>query len=198
MKKLLVASLSILLFNCTTKPWNKEAAKKWCIKDNKMHIDNGVVTAEKSDKICDCLAEKMYAKYKNEEALNADKFNQMLVGKECVESIETENSNTLVKPTKLNIAIQNFKNDLANANRNGVHLDSIYTELEGFVTLDYKVNNIDVKLINKKKYADSITADLKIQYQNNEAYKYFKENNIQLQVHYYDKNGTMMLYQNIN
>ena len=30
----------------------------------------------------------MFAKYKSEAELNADKYNQMLVGKECVEAIQ--------------------------------------------------------------------------------------------------------------
>ncbi len=32
----------------------------------------------------------MFAKYKSEAELNADNYNQMLVGKECVENIEAE------------------------------------------------------------------------------------------------------------
>ena len=88
MKKILLPTLIIFLFSCTTKPWNKQAAKECCMKDNKKHIDDGAVTSEKAEKICDCVAEKMYAKYKSEAELNADKYNQMLVGKDCIESIE--------------------------------------------------------------------------------------------------------------
>ena len=66
--------------------------------------------------------------------------------------------------------MQNFKNDIANIDKNGVHLDSVYAEMSGYVTLDFKVNNIDSKLINKKVYSDSIKADLKLQYQNNTTY----------------------------
>ena len=51
-----------------------------------------------------------------------------------------------------------------------MHLDSVYAEMSGYVTLDFKVNNIDSKLINKKVYSDSIKADLKLQYQNNTTY----------------------------
>lgn len=88
MKKILITSCVIIFFSCTTKPWEKEAAKNWCIKDNQTHIDNGSVTAEQANKICDCVAEKMFAKYKSEAELNADKYNQMIVGKECIEAIE--------------------------------------------------------------------------------------------------------------
>lgn len=88
MKKLLIPTIAIFFFSCTAKPWNKEAAKKWCMKDNKKYIDDGTVTTENATKICDCIAEKMFAKYKSEAELNADKYNQMLVGKECVEAIE--------------------------------------------------------------------------------------------------------------
>lgn len=88
MKTLIILIFAIFLCSCTTKPWNKEAAKKWCMQDNKKYIDDGSVTTEKATKICDCIAEKMFAKYKSEAELNADKYNQMLVGKECVEAIE--------------------------------------------------------------------------------------------------------------
>ena len=58
--------------------------------DNKKHIDDGAVTAEEANKICDCIAEKMFTKYTSEAALNADKYNQMIVGKECIESLEIQ------------------------------------------------------------------------------------------------------------
>ncbi len=90
MKKLPICAFTIFLFSCNVQPWNKEAAKKWCIEDNKKYIEEGTVTSEKAEKICDCVAEKMYAKYKSEAELNADKYNQMLVGKDCVEAIEAE------------------------------------------------------------------------------------------------------------
>jgi hypothetical protein len=88
MKKLLIPTLAIFLFSCAAKPWNKEAAKKWCMQDNKKYIDDGSVTTEKAEKICDCVAEKMFANYKSEAELNADKYHQMIVGKECVEAVE--------------------------------------------------------------------------------------------------------------
>jgi hypothetical protein len=88
MKKLLIATTTVFLFSCTAELWNKEAAKKWCMKDNKKYIDDGTVTKEKVEKICDCVSEKMFANYKSEAALNADKYNQMVVGKECVEAVE--------------------------------------------------------------------------------------------------------------
>jgi hypothetical protein len=90
MKKSLIPILAVFLLSCTTKPWNKEAAKKWCMQDNKKYIDDGTVTTAKAEKICDCVAEKMFANYKFEAALNADKYNQMLVGKECVEAVTLE------------------------------------------------------------------------------------------------------------
>lgn len=93
MKKVIYPLILIILNSCTTQPWNKEAAKKWCMQDNKKYIDDGSVTTEKAAKICDCIAEKMFANYKSEAELSADKYNQMLVGKECVETVEVENSN---------------------------------------------------------------------------------------------------------
>ncbi len=56
MKKSLIPTLTIFLFSCTAKPWNKEAAKKWCMQDNKKYIDDGTVSTEKAAKICDCVA----------------------------------------------------------------------------------------------------------------------------------------------
>lgn len=88
MKKIVFATFIILLFSCSSKPWNKEAAKTWCMNDNKKHIDDGTVTDEEANKICDCIAEKMFTKYKSEKEINADKYNQMIVGKECIESME--------------------------------------------------------------------------------------------------------------
>jgi hypothetical protein len=88
MKRLHIPILAIFIISCNVKPWNKDAAKKWCMQDNKKYIDDGTVTTEKAEKICDCVAEKMFAKYKSEAELNADKYNQMLTGKECVEAIE--------------------------------------------------------------------------------------------------------------
>ena len=93
MKKIIYLLIAIILYSCTTQPWNKEAAKKWCMQDNKKYIDDGTVTTEKAAKICDCVAEKMFTKYKSEAELNADKYNQMVVGKECVEAVEAESSN---------------------------------------------------------------------------------------------------------
>ena len=86
--KLILLLVTTMLFSCTTNSWNKDAAKKWCMKDNKKNIDDGAVTVEEANKICDCLAEKMYAKYKSEKELYADKYNQMIVGKACIEALE--------------------------------------------------------------------------------------------------------------
>jgi hypothetical protein len=87
MKKLLIPSLFILLCSCTAKEWNKEAAKKWCLQDSQKQIDDGLVPKETAEKICDCAAEKMAAKYKSEKEANADKYNQMQIGQECAEEI---------------------------------------------------------------------------------------------------------------
>ncbi len=186
--------LVIILFSCTAQPWNKEAAKEWCMKDNKRYIDDGSITTEKASAICDCVAEKMFSKYKSEAELNADKYNQMLIGKECVEAVEAGNDSKEAPKTGLELATQNLKTDLRNSSKEGVHLDSVYVEMTGYVNLDYRLDNIDSKLINKKLFSDSVKADLNQQYQTNSTFKYFKENKIKIEVHYYDKNGVMLVY----
>ncbi|MEQ1553654.1 MAG: hypothetical protein ABL929_05720 [Ferruginibacter sp.] len=85
MKKLFLPTLAIFLFSCTAKPWNKEAAKKWCMQDSQKQIDDGAVPKETAEIICDCAAEKMAAKYKSESEANADKYNQMQIGQDCAE-----------------------------------------------------------------------------------------------------------------
>lgn len=87
MKKILLPALCIVLYSCAAKEWNKEAAKKWCLHDSKKQIDDGAVSKETAEKICDCAAEKMAAKYKSEKEANADKYNQMLIGQDCAEEI---------------------------------------------------------------------------------------------------------------
>jgi hypothetical protein len=87
MKRLPVLIMAVLLFSCTTKPWNKETAKKWCMQDSQKQIDDGAVPKETAEKICDCYAEKTATKYKTEKEANADKYNQMQIGQECAEEI---------------------------------------------------------------------------------------------------------------
>jgi hypothetical protein len=87
MKKLLIPTLAILVCSCTSKPWNKDAAKQLCMQDSKKQIDEGAVSNEVAEKICDCYAEKTATKYKTVSEANADKYNQMLIGKECAEQI---------------------------------------------------------------------------------------------------------------
>jgi hypothetical protein len=85
MKKLLTPTLCILLSSCTTKEWNKEAAKKWCMQDSQKQINDGAIPKQTAEKICDCAAEKMATKYKSESEANADKYNQMQIGQDCAE-----------------------------------------------------------------------------------------------------------------
>jgi hypothetical protein len=85
MKKLFIPTLAILLFSCSVKEWNKEAAKKWCMQDSQKQIDDGGIPKETFEKICDCYAEKTATKYITEKEGNADKYNQMLIGQECAE-----------------------------------------------------------------------------------------------------------------
>lgn len=85
MKKLLIPTMAVFFFSCTAKPWNKEAAKKWCMQDSQKQIDDGAVPKETAEKICDCYAEKTATKYKTEKEANADKYNQMQIGQECAE-----------------------------------------------------------------------------------------------------------------
>ena len=87
MKKIILALFTILLISCNEVKWNKEAAKTWCMQDSKKYIDDGTATKEFTEKFCDCYAEKTATKYKTVKEADKDKYNQMLVGKDCVDEL---------------------------------------------------------------------------------------------------------------
>ena len=87
MNRLIFITATILLFSCSEIAWNKEAAKNWCMQDSKKYIDDGTATKEFTEKFCDCYAEKTATKYKTLKEADKDKYNQMLIGKDCVEEL---------------------------------------------------------------------------------------------------------------
>ena len=87
MNRIIFITASILLCSCTEVTWNKEAAKTWCMQDSKKYIDDGTATKEFTEKFCDCYAEKTATKYKTLKEADKDKYNQMLIGKDCIEEL---------------------------------------------------------------------------------------------------------------
>ena len=88
MNKIILMISTILLLSCNEAPWNKDAAKKWCMQDSKKYIDNGTATIEFTEKFCNCYADKIATNYKTVKEADKDKYTQMLVGKDCVEELK--------------------------------------------------------------------------------------------------------------
>jgi hypothetical protein len=73
MKKMIsLATLTLLLFSCSSNHWNKEYAKKNCIDLAFKTAPDNPASKGMVEKLCDCAAGKMAAKYKTEEEANKD------------------------------------------------------------------------------------------------------------------------------
>jgi hypothetical protein len=70
----------VLLTSCGSNGWKAADAKKKCV--DGMKVKN--IPADKLDKMCGCLAEKMTAKYKTEKEADADRAGISALMEDCV------------------------------------------------------------------------------------------------------------------
>jgi hypothetical protein len=80
MKKITIYAMALLLVSCSSNGWKAADAKKKCVDGLKTKN----IPAEKVEKMCDCLAEKMTAKYKTEKEADADRAGISALMEECV------------------------------------------------------------------------------------------------------------------
>jgi hypothetical protein len=84
MKKIIPFLLFIALVGCGKKEWSKDYLVKKCNSEMKKNTEvSGLISTDKVEKICDCVAAKMLVKYKSESAANKDKSGAEEIGKEC-------------------------------------------------------------------------------------------------------------------
>ena len=69
---------------CAKKEWNKNYVTKKCIKSLDDEPDlKGKLTTEQTNSICDCVADRMLAKYKSEAESEKDQGAAEMMGQEC-------------------------------------------------------------------------------------------------------------------
>jgi hypothetical protein len=88
MKKLLLGMTLLSLVSCAKKQWSKDYLVKKCNKEMKNNKEvNGLVSDENLGKICDCVSEKMFIKYKSESEADKDKMGAEQIGKDCAMAV---------------------------------------------------------------------------------------------------------------
>lgn len=84
MRKLIPVLLVIALAACGKKEWSKSYLYNECMKSiGKNKQVTQVFSEEKLKKICDCSAEKAFAKYKSQAEANKDESGAQQIGAEC-------------------------------------------------------------------------------------------------------------------
>jgi hypothetical protein len=83
MKNVLLIVFVTFLFSCNSK-WDKEYITSKCNKEMKDKMKgNPLIGDDKMKSICDCMADKMIAKYKTESAANKDEAGASEIGRTC-------------------------------------------------------------------------------------------------------------------
>lgn len=73
---------------CEKKEWSKEYLLEWCNKDfKKINKEQKTFTDEQLTSICDCVANKMFAKYKSMGEAEQDKKGADEIGSECAREV---------------------------------------------------------------------------------------------------------------
>jgi hypothetical protein len=88
MKKLVLPCFTlVLLASCSSSKWDKETVAAKCKKEMKEEAKGvAALTEDKVSGICDCMADKMVAKYKSEAEAEKNKTEAENIAKECAMS----------------------------------------------------------------------------------------------------------------
>ena len=82
---LIVLTLALTSVSCKSKQWNKEYISKTFMEGLKKQ---GGYQPGKSERICDCVADKMVSTFKNEEEANNKPTEVIAMSSECVKEVQ--------------------------------------------------------------------------------------------------------------
>ena len=84
MKKIFFAIFILTLAGCAKKEWTKDSIVNKCLKDfNKRNEKEKLFNGMQIPLLCDCVADKMLAKYKSASESDKDEAGAMEIGRTC-------------------------------------------------------------------------------------------------------------------
>lgn len=91
MKLFLLLSSFITLSGCVQKKWDKETLVNDCLKDfTKRNEERKMFTAVQLGRICDCVTDKILAKYKSSAEADKDEEGVGMIGSDCAMEVMKE------------------------------------------------------------------------------------------------------------
>jgi hypothetical protein len=88
MRKFILPVFILILSGCAKKEWTKDALVNDCLGDlNKRNDKEKRFDPARIPYLCNCMADKMIAKYKSEKESARDKEGGEEIGRECVKEV---------------------------------------------------------------------------------------------------------------